>query len=62
MKIKVEYDVPEGKYCNNCSKHFIDGYWHRTCAIFDAYLEQYGSNILKCYDCELACKEAEVNQ
>ncbi len=63
MKIKVEIDVPEGKYCNYCRsrKHFHKKPFQSFCGVFDIYLKYLTSKInwKKCPACLKACADAE---
>ena len=58
-KIKVEIEVPNGKYCetidNICPLCFEEYY----CALFDVELENDTKNHYYCIRCD-KCKQAEV--
>ena len=62
-KIKVEIEVPSGKYCDtiyNVCPMCLEGNWGKYyCCLFDADLEIDKENDYSCIRCD-KCKQAEV--
>lgn len=63
-KIRIEYDVPDGKYCKRCKQLFLDikdnGYKHiytMECKLFKQILCEDNKDYLKCEECKILMME-----
>ena len=57
-KIRIEYDVPDGKYCDRCKQLFLDiedngNIYTMECKLFKQKLKDY----LKCEECKILMME-----
>lgn len=53
MKItaKIEIDVPNGFFCNNCIRKGLDASKNVYCSLFNRYVFEVNGEYVKCKEC-----------
>ena len=61
-KIRIEYDIPDGKYCERCKQLFLDienngNIYTMKCKLFKQKLCKDTKDYLKCDECKILMME-----